>query len=168
MESYHPNTVQAFSQDERLLILNKKTNYQQKMKISRCIGAFFLSLACTLAVTDADPVVFNVNMTIEKSNGHFKPGNGDTVAILGLNGDWTSGVAMTSSPTNPNVYTVTVNLPAENWPNYKFVIKQTDNPWIWEKPAAFGGDNRYFQVPAGGTNLPVVLFSDTTNSPIPH
>ncbi len=89
----------------------------------------------------------------------------DTVRLLGLGGDWTTGVAMVPSAADADIWTVTNSLAALSWPNYKFVIAPASSAWIWESPASFGGGNRYFQVPAGGTNLPVVYFSDNTNLP---
>ena len=130
-------------------------NIKQKLGVAGAV------LAGSLAIASADPVVFNVNMSVQTALGSFNAGNGDTVWVLGLGGDWTNGISMTPSA-NPDIYTVTTNLSALNWPNYKFVIKPA---WIWESPATFGGDNRWFQVPAGGTNLPVVYFSDNTNLP---
>ena len=114
----------------------------------------------------ADPVVFNVNMSVQAALGNFNPGNGDGVRVLGLNSDWTTGVTLVPSSTDTNIYTVTNDLTAGSWPNYKFVITPGSGSWIWESPASFSGGNRYFQVPAaGGTNLPVVYFSDNTNLP---
>src|SRR5579885_1875322 len=123
------------------------------------------ALAGTLAIASADPVVFNVNMSVQTALGNFNAGNGDTVRLLGLNGDWSTGVAMVPSVADTNIWTVTNDLAAGSWPNYKFVIAPAAGSWIWESPASFGGGNRYFQVPAGGTNLPVVYFSDVTNLP---
>lgn len=119
----------------------------------------------TIAIASADPVVFNVNMSVQAALGNFNPGNGDGVRVLGLNGDWSTGVTMVPSSGNAMIYTVTNDQAAGSWPNYKFVITPTSSSWIWESPASFGGNNRYFQVPTGGTNLPVVYFSDDTNMP---
>jgi len=92
---------------------------------------------------------------------------GDGVRVLGLNGDWSIGVTMVPSSADANIYTVTNSLPVSGaWPNYKFVITPTSSPWIWESPANFGGGNRYFPVPAGGTNLPVGDLAPTPTTPI--
>jgi hypothetical protein len=128
-------------------------------------GLAAILLAGSLAVASADPVVFNVNMSVQSALGNFNPGNGDGVRVLGLNGDWTTGITMVPSVANTNIYTVTNSLTALSYPNYKFVITPTSSSWIWESPASFGGGNRWFQVPTGGTNLPVVYFSDDTNLP---
>jgi hypothetical protein len=123
-------------------------------------------LAGSLAIASAVPVVFNVNMSVQNALGNFHPDSGDGVRVLGLNGDWSTGFTMVPSSADANIYTVTNSLPVSGaWPNYKFVITPTSSPWIWESPANFGGGNRYFPVPAGGTNLPVVFFSDNTNLP---
>ncbi len=134
-------------------------NLKQKLGLAAAL------LAGSLTIVSADPVVFNVNMSVQSALGYFNPGNGDTVRVLGLNGDWSTGITMVQSVANTNVYTVTNSLTAGTYPNYKFVITPTASAWIWESPASFGGGNRYFQVPAGGTNLPVVYFSDNTNLP---
>ncbi len=60
---------------------------------------------------------------------------------------------------NPDIYTVTNDFSVGTWPNYKFVIKRASSSWIWEDSA------RWLQVPAGGTNLPVVYFNNVTNAP---
>lgn len=112
----------------------------------------------------ADPAVFNVNMSVQEADGNFNPANGDNVLLLGLNNDWTVGITMAPSSGNPQIYTITSNLPASTWEDYKFVIAPGGGgAWVWENPA--GGGNRFFQVPPGGTNLPVVYFSDNTNMP---
>ena len=96
--------------------------------------------------------------------GNFNAGNGDGVRVLGLNGDWTTGVTMAPSAANTNIYTATNDLTAGTYPNYLFVITPASGSWSWETTAA--GGNRWFLVPAGGsTNLPVVYFSDNTNLP---
>ena len=120
-------------------------------------------LAGSLTIASADPVVFNVNMSVQSALGYFNAGNGDTVRLLGLNGDWSTGVAMVPSAGDANIYTVTNDLAALSYPNYKFVIAPASGSWIWEDLGP--GINRYFQVPSGGTNLPVVYFSDYTNMP---
>ena len=128
------------------------------------LGLAAALLAGSLALAAADPVIFNVNMSVQSALGNFNAGNGDTVRVLGLNGDWTTGVTLVPSAANADIYTVTNSLPVSGaWPNYKFVITPTSSPWIWE--TVTGGGNRYFPVPAGGTNLPVVYFSDNTNLP---
>lgn len=134
-------------------------NIKQKLGLAAAL------LAGSVAVATADPVVFNVNMSVQSALGNFNAGNGDTVRLLGLGGDWTTGVAMVPSAAAADIWTVTNSLAALSWPNYKFVIAPASSAWIWESPASFGGGNRYFQVPAGGTNLPVVYFSDNTNLP---
>jgi hypothetical protein len=58
---------------------------------------------------------------------------------------------------------------AASWSNYRFLINPygtntASTSMRWEVPASFGGGDRWFQVPAGGTNLPVVYFSDATNA----
>jgi hypothetical protein len=119
-------------------------------------------------VAAADPVVFNVNLSVQTALGNFHPGT-DTVLVAGNWDGWvtTHTLAVTA---NPDVYSITQNLAAASYPNYKFVINpngnSTGNALNWEVPSSFGGANRWFQVPAsGGTNLPVVYFSDAANAP---
>ena len=135
--------------------------------IKQKLGLVAALLAGSLAVTSADPVVFNVNMSVQSALGYFNPGNGDTVRVLGLNGDWTTGITMVTNVADANIYTVTNDMAVGTWPTYKFVITPVSAPWIWESPVSTGGGNRYFltAVPVGGTNLPVVYFSDNTNLP---
>ena len=123
-------------------------------------------LFCAVIVAVADPVVFNVNMSVQAADGNFNPANGDNVLVEGLNNDWADAVTLTPSSGNPLIYTITTNLPVGTWEDYLFVIAPgNDGAWIWESPTSTGGGNRYFQVPPGGTNLPVVYFSDNTNMP---
>lgn len=134
-------------------------NNKQKLGLAAAV------LAGSLVGALADPVEFNVNMSVQTALGNFNAGSGDSVWVLGLEApDWSTGISMAPSA-NPDIYTVTTNLAAGIWPNYKFVIKPASGSWIWESPASTGGGNRYFQVPAGGTNLPAVYFSDNTNMP---
>lgn len=116
------------------------------------------ALAGSLTIASADPVVFNVNMSVQTALGNFNAGNGDIVAVEGVSGT-TADINMTPSA-NPDIYTVTNEFSATTWPNYKFVIKPGGaGSWIWES------NNRWFQVPVGGTNLPVVYFNNVTNMP---
>lgn len=134
-------------------------NIKQKLGLAAAL------LAGSLASASADPVVFNVNMSVQSALGNFNAANGDGVRVLGLNGDWSTGITMVPSVANTNIYSVTNSLTALSYPNYKFVITPASGPWVWESPANFGGGNRYFEVPSGGTNLPAVYFSDNTNLP---
>jgi hypothetical protein len=134
----------------------------KQIKLKLVVAAW---LAGSLAIASADPVVFSVNMSVQSALGNFHANNGDNVRLMGLNGDWTTGLIMVPTVANTNIYSVTNSQTALSYPNYKFVIAPTNSAWVWESPGSFGGGNRYFQVPTGGTNLPVVYFSDVTNSP---
>lgn len=122
----------------------------------------------SVALALADPVTFQVNMSVQTALGNFNAGNGDTLLVAGNWDNWATTHVM-SATANPDVYALTLNLTANTYPNYKFVINPggtaTGNQLKWEAPASFGGGNRWFQVPPGGTNLPVVFFSDATNLP---
>jgi hypothetical protein len=132
-------------------------NIKQKLGVAAAL------LAGSLAIASADPVVFNLNMSVQSALGNFNAANGDGVRVMGLNGDWATGITMVPSATNANIYTVTNDLTAGTWPSYKFAITPTSSAWIWE--SVTGGGNRYFQVPAGGTNVPAVYFSDNSTLP---
>ena len=136
-------------------------------RIKQKLGLAAALVAGSVAVATADPVVFNVNMSVQAALGNFNAASGAGVRLLGLGGDWTTGIAMVPSAANTNIYTVTNSLTVGTWPTYKFVITPASGSWIWESPASTGGGNRYFStaVPAGGTNVPVVFFSDNTNMP---
>jgi hypothetical protein len=126
-----------------------------------------LLFGSTLAAT-AVPVVFEVNLSVQTALGNFNVGNGDTVLVAGNWDGWVTTHTMTLTAT-PNVYSITQDLAAASFPNYKFVINpngtSTGNALNWEVPSSFGGGDRWFQVPAAGTNLPAVFFSDAANSP---
>jgi len=55
--------------------------------IKKKLGLSAVLLAASLAVASADPVVFNVDMSVQSALGNFNVGNGDTVRVLGLNSD---------------------------------------------------------------------------------
>ncbi|MDW7980923.1 MAG: carbohydrate-binding module family 20 domain-containing protein, partial [Verrucomicrobiales bacterium] len=111
----------------------------------------------------AVPVTFNVNMSVQRAAGNFDPdGRGDTVLVAGNWNNWATTHTMTPS-SQPDVYTLTLDLAPYSWPNYKFIINpygSSSGPNLrWESR-----DNRWFQVPPDGTNLPVVYFNDATSA----
>jgi hypothetical protein len=135
---------------------------------------FQLGLASGLLLTAVaslgDPVTFQVNMSVQTAQGNFNAASGDTVLVAGNWDGWSTTNVMAVSGTNANVYQLTVDLAAASYPDYKFVIDpggdSSGASLNWEAPASFGGNDRWFQVPAsGGTNLPVVYFSDASNAP---
>jgi hypothetical protein len=133
-------------------------------KIIGILTGIMLGAGAALAV----PVTFEINMTVQADLGNFNPGNGDTVLVAGNWDDWSTTNTLTASA-NPDIYTLTLDLAAASYPNYRFVIDpygdSSGSGLVWEVPASFGGNNRWVEVPAGGTNLPVVYFSDNTNIP---
>ena len=134
------------------------------MKLTIAAGLFL----GPVFVASADPVVFNVNMSVQTALGNFHVGNGDTVLVAGNWDGWVTTHTMAVTA-DPNVYSITQNLAGASYPNYRFIINpygtNTGNALNWEVPASFGGGNRWFQVPSsGGTNLPVVYFSDASNA----
>jgi len=140
------------------------TRFPRRLQFTLAAGLLFGALLTAPAV----PVTFRINLSVQTALGNFTAGNGDTVLVAG---NW-DGYATTNTLTvsdNPDIYTNTLDLAAASWPNYKFVI----NPYgtasgsglKWESPTSFGGGDRWFQVPAAGTNLPVVFFSDAADLP---
>jgi hypothetical protein len=126
-----------------------------------------LFLASALAASAAsDPVTYQVNMSVQMASGNFVPANGDTVLVSGNWDGWSTTNTLSVSA-DTNIYTITLNQTVGNWPNYKFVINPYGNSsgssLKWESIA-----NRFFQVPTGGTNLPVVYFNNITNVAVPY
>ncbi len=139
------------------------------MKIkNNALGLLASILLGAAASASAAPVTFNVNMSVQAALGNFNPANGDTVLVAGNWDGWATTNVMTLTAT-PNVYAFTTNLTGGSYPNYEFVIDpggdSSGNTLQWEVPASFGGGDRWFEVPAGGTNLPTVYFSDDANVP---
>ncbi|MGO9585250.1 MAG: hypothetical protein ACLP2Y_03435 [Limisphaerales bacterium] len=135
------------------------------MKLTLAAGLFL----GPIITASADPVVFNVNMSVQTDLGNFNPGNGDTVLVAGNWDGWLTTHTMAVSA-NTNIYTLTLNLTVGSYPDYKFIINpggdSSGNALNWEVPSSFGGGDRYFgYVTAGGTNLPAVYFSDDSNAP---
>jgi hypothetical protein len=141
----------------------KLTKYR-KLTLGLLSGLMLASVAAL-----ADPVTFQVDMSVQAALGNFSPGNGDTVLVAGNWDNWATTNTLTVSTTNANIYQLTVNLAANSYPNYEFVIDpggtSSGSGLNWEVPASFGGGDRWFEVPAGGTNLPVVYFSDESSVP---
>jgi hypothetical protein len=111
-------------------------------------------------------VTFSVNMSVQTAMGQFDPAN-DFVFVAGdtLN-NWSQNTTLlTQSVTDTNVWEVTVDLAASSWPNYKFVKQRFGLGFSWEDDGVGpnGSQNRWFQVPVTGTNLPAVYFNNVTN-----
>ena len=111
-------------------------------------------------------VTYNVNMSVQTALGNFHPGV-DTVLVSGTFCNLTTTNVMAQSVSDTNVYTLTFDDTSDSvggYENHQFVINpngdSSGSSLIWESTG-----NRYFQVPATGTNLPVVFFDDATNLP---
>jgi hypothetical protein len=141
------------------------------MKIQSLAGAsasFWLAMAVTAS---AVPVTFQVDMSVQTGLGNFTPGT-DLVEARGSFAqdayqNWLAGALFLSpSADNTNIYvgTFDVTNAVGSYPNYKFVYdRASDSSVNWESRA-----NRFFQLPATATNLPVVFFNDITNVAVPH
>jgi hypothetical protein len=111
-------------------------------------------------------VTFQVDMTVQLTNGNFNPGNGDTVVARGTfmqtPNQWDTGLVLTNSPGNTNLYSGTY--PDGNYPGtqeaLKFVIVSGfDN---WESVP-----NRPFTLQGGGQTLPTVFFNNQPGTLVP-
>jgi hypothetical protein len=112
-------------------------------------------------VTNATPVNFQVDMTVQKNTGNFNEGNGDTAGVQGsiqFPNQWSGGFTLTNSPGNTNVYSGTYVV-ADNPGNaeqYKFVYNNGTGTHY--EPM---GNNRSFTVLATNNQvLPLVNFGD--------
>lgn len=131
-----------------------------RMKLLGILAAVFGAHAVAPAV----PVTYNVDMSVQAALGSFHPGV-DTVLVSGTFCNWTTTNTMTATATNADVFTLTFNDTADavgDWEDHQFVINPNGSGTglIWENTG-----NRYFQMPSGGTNLPVVFFDNVTNVP---
>lgn len=120
------------------------------------------------------PAIFQVNMGIEKNLGYFDPSIGDFVSVWGTFNNWASGVMLTNSVTDTNLYTGTVSDSPGTAEQYQFVI---DNAYWGDSgvyPANAGGNqggNRTFTLQGPSTTLPVVYMGflnlgNLTTSPV--
>lgn len=139
-----------------------KTATTQELLLSRMYLLFMVWVGMQMQAVAA-PVTFNVNMSIQRAMGNFDPeGRGDTVLVAGSWDGWATTNTMNLS-SEPDVYTLTLDLAEGSWPNYKFVINpygSSSGPNLrWESR-----ENRWFQVPPGGTNLPTVYFNDASSA----
>jgi hypothetical protein len=143
--------------------------YSMKDSATRYGLRTFLLIASTLAASAVQTTTYQVDMTWPLALGVFGPGNGDQVFVSGTfsNPDWqyraTDGATnyiLAPSVDNTNIYvgTFTNDTVVGNWENHKFVINRGGDfelsDQYWER------NYRYFQVPAGATNLDVVPFDD--------
>ncbi len=73
----------------------------------------------------------------------FKPEQGETVSILGLNSDWKNSVIM--SKKKDGSFSADVNLPKDSKHEFKYLVNETlwvnDPEADQEVPNAFGGSN---------------------------
>jgi len=112
-------------------------------------------------------VTYQVNMSVQTAIGKFNPVT-DTMFVSGnfSNPDWqytadsvATNYTLSVSAGDSNIYegTFAIDVAPTGWENHKFVINRggTYGNLKWET-----GDDRYFQVPATDTNLPVVFFSN--------
>ena len=132
-----------------------------------------LGLVLGLAGTgSATQVTYQVDMSVQMALGNFNPAT-DTVFISGdfSNPNWqqsatdgSTNYMLSPSGGDPNIYVGTFNIVngVGSFENHQFVINPggTFNNLQWES----GVGNRFFQVPATDTNLPVVYWNNVTNA----
>jgi hypothetical protein len=113
------------------------------------------------SVTTND-LTFSIDMGPQISLGHFNPGNGDTIQVLGTfeNPKWTVGFILTNNPGGgtPNVYSGSIgdgNYPG-SFENYKFVIV-SGGVSTYESI-----NNRDFFTPTGSYTFPLAYFNNVT------
>lgn len=124
--------------------------------------AFLLLLGTTLFAQNID-VTFNVDMSVQITQGNFNPGSGDFVVVRGSfqadagdpGGNW-QGTLYTLTAGANDIYSLTVQIPASfagtNY-EFKYVTMPGDG---WE-----GVPNRTFQLSATSPQvLPTVFFND--------
>ncbi|MGA2247625.1 MAG: hypothetical protein ABSH48_21775, partial [Verrucomicrobiota bacterium] len=126
----------------------------------KTLAALAAAIFTVTGVASAVSVTYDVDLSVQTALGNFDPAT-DTVLVSGTFCDWTTTNVMTATA-DPNVYSLTFNDTADAtgaYENHKFIIDSAGT-LNWESIA-----NRYFPVPAGATNLPVVFFNDLSNLP---
>ena len=131
----------------------------------KTMAAVVAALFAAAGLSSAVSVTYNVDMSVQTALGNFHPGV-DTVQVSGTFCNWTTTNVMTVTA-DTNVYSLTFNDSADAvgaYENHKFIINpngnSTGSALNWESIS-----DRYFQVPAGGTNLATVYFNDVSNVP---
>lgn len=135
------------------------------MKTSVLNHVFRLTLLlCSTIASFAVPVTFQVDLSIQKDIGRFKPQAGDGLDVRGTFNAWAGGLAVLSPhATNTNIYTGTFDVEADpgTAQEFKFVIVPGDgSAVIWE-----GRSNRNFTLEAQDQTLPVLFFDDLAVNP---
>lgn len=119
-----------------------------------CVWALLALCGTTLSLS-AVPVTFRLNMSVQIAMGRFNPDT-DLVYLAGTFNNWsTTSHLMTRNEANPDLWEITVDLPADTWPNYKYVLLRAGTGFVWETRP-----NRWFQVPSSATVLDAVFYDD--------
>lgn len=125
------------------------------MKTILKLSWMVMALVGIAPTVPAVEVTFRVDMSVQIAMGRFNPDT-DLVYLAGTFNNWsTTANLLTRSESEPNLWEGTVDLAAGTWPNYKFVLLRAGTGFVWETRP-----NRWFQVPAEATVLPVVYFDD--------
>src|SRR5215831_2286061 len=119
---------------------------------------------CSLLAASAVNVMYQVDMSVQTGLGNFDPAN-DRVIVAGTFTNWATTSYLSPSVANSNIYVGTfcqTQAPGQI-EDHKFIIDVggTGGTLNWESIG-----NRFFQIPAVDTNLPVVYFNDATSAPV--
>ncbi len=105
----------------------------------------------------ANPVTFQVNMSVQEALGNFNP-SADMVVVRGSFNGWAGNDDQLTLGDTPDVYQITKNFDDSfvgTEIQYKFVIVPASGDDIWESI-----DNRVATIQAGGQVLDVVYFNN--------
>lgn len=111
-------------------------------------------------------VTFQVNLAVQEAIGNFDPTT-HTVQARGAFDNWGTGINLSPSPANTNIYEGTVDITGAVGTviEHKFVINQAGT-LAWEGNVGPAGPNGNRTLTLASTNqiLPVVYFNNLTNS----
>lgn len=145
--------------NRKSVMIHRKTTLAPAIMLALTLG--FSSAARAVEVT------FQVNMAVQTAALNFYPGF-DTVELRGAFDGWGSGITLTASQADADVYEGTVDLGAPGGVvQYKFVIHQEDEVIVWETDGVGegGAANRSVEVPDAPATLPSVYFNNETTLP---
>ncbi|HYG22474.1 MAG TPA: hypothetical protein VEH04_06790 [Verrucomicrobiae bacterium] len=131
-----------------------------------------LGLAAALVLpASAVQVTFQVNMEVQAALGLFDPGNDLVYIGASFNGWSETASQLFPTTTNALVYEGTFEVGAAgSFPNYKFIKNRFGGGVQWENNGVGegGAQNRFFEVPAADSVLPVAWFNNITNVNVNH
>jgi hypothetical protein len=111
-----------------------------------------------------NPVVFRVQMNVQKKLGNFNPEGGDGVVVRGDFNNWTGNSTGMTEGNSPGVYEATVDFNyalIDTEMSYKFVIVKKGGSELGES-----GASRKFTLQPHGQELPLVFFDGRARSDV--